>query len=111
MAQYIYGKNAVKTHLSNQSSCEKLLLLNGFKDKEIVDLIPSDLEVVYLDKDEMDRLTNNGVHQGIIAQVKDYQTIGLKELFNKWSKAKDNKDYTLADNIREELNKLDLQLY
>jgi cysteinyl-tRNA synthetase len=31
-----------------------------------------------------------------------------KELFNKWSKAKDNKDFTLADKIRDELIKLDL---
>jgi cysteinyl-tRNA synthetase len=31
-----------------------------------------------------------------------------KELFNKWSIAKDNKDFTLADKIRDELIKLDL---
>jgi cysteinyl-tRNA synthetase len=31
-----------------------------------------------------------------------------KELFSKWSTAKDNKDFTLADKIRDELIKLDL---
>jgi 23S rRNA (guanosine2251-2'-O)-methyltransferase len=103
MAQYIYGKNAVKTHLTNQSSCEKLLLLNGFKDKEIIDLIPSDLEVEYLDKDEMDRLTNNGVHQGIIAQVKDYQTIGLNELLKRIEKVV-NPILVLLDGIEDPQN-------
>jgi cysteinyl-tRNA synthetase len=31
-----------------------------------------------------------------------------RDLFNKWSEAKDSKDFKLADKIRDELIKLDL---
>lgn len=103
MAQYIYGRNSVKVHLENQSSCEKLLLQTGFKDQEILKLIPTTLAVEYLSKEELDRLTNFGVHQGVVAVVKDYQTIGLNELIKKAAKVK-NPILVLLDGIEDPQN-------
>jgi 23S rRNA (guanosine2251-2'-O)-methyltransferase len=51
----------------------------------------------------MDRLTNNGVHQGIIAQVKDYQTIGLNELLKRIEKVV-NPILVLLDGIEDPQN-------
>lgn len=103
MAQYIYGRNSVKIHLENNNSSEELLLQIGFKDQEILKLIKPDLKVSYVSKETLDKLTNFGVHQGIVALVKDYQTIGLNELIKKASKVK-NPILVLLDGIEDPQN-------
>jgi 23S rRNA (guanosine2251-2'-O)-methyltransferase len=103
MAQYIYGRNAIKVHLENQSSFEKIYIQKGFKDPELLTLIGTDSKLEVVDKEVLDRLSNNGVHQGIIAQVKDYQTIGLNELLKKIKNVK-NPILVMLDGIEDPQN-------
>jgi 23S rRNA (guanosine2251-2'-O)-methyltransferase len=103
MAQYIYGRNAIKVHLENQSSYEKIYIQKGFKDPELLPLIENNSKVESVDKEVLDRLSNNGVHQGIIAQVKDYQTIGLNELLKKIKNVK-NPILVMLDGIEDPQN-------
>lgn len=80
MAQYIYGKNVVLSRLEKGDDIEKIYLVEGFKDKKILEKIKCPKEVVkasYLDK-----LCCCNYHQGIVAKVKVVPYTPLEVLLN-----------------------------
>ncbi len=69
----IYGRNVVTSALENKEEISKIYLQNGFRDNYILSLIEkSNVPVKYLPKDKMNRMTDS-IHQGVIAEVKDYE--------------------------------------
>lgn len=71
---YVYGKNVAKD--INQE-IEKAYVLKGFKDKEILDKINA--PIVYVDKQKLDNMVD-GLHQGIVLKIKDYEYYDIDEL-------------------------------
>ncbi len=70
---YVYGRNVAKDLLESNNSIKKIILQDGFSDKEIISLIEkTKLNVEYRSKREMDDLSS-GVHQGIILDIPDYK--------------------------------------
>lgn len=79
----VYGKNVAKELLQKKEKVSKIILQEGFDDKEIISLIKNGkFDVEYKQKREIDRLAN-GVHQGIILSIPDYKYKNLHDILNK----------------------------
>lgn len=75
---YIFGKNVAEEYLKKQKKVKKIYLSKNFKENLPFQNIP----IIYLEKYEMDRMVN-GLHQGIILEVEDYQYASLSEIIEK----------------------------
>ncbi len=73
---YVYGKNVAK---ELNSKIEKAYVVNNFKDKELLKKIKA--PIIYVDKKRLDSMVD-GVHQGIILKIADYEYKDISELTN-----------------------------
>ena len=78
----VYGRNVARDLLKNNQKINKVILMDGFSDKELISLIEkANLSVEYRSKREIDDLAN-GVHQGIILTIPDYKYHDLSSVIN-----------------------------
>ena len=79
----VFGKNVAKDLLLNKNKkIEKIILQEGFSDKDILELIENrNINVVIKQKREIDRLIS-GVHQGILLYIPDYQYSSIETSYN-----------------------------
>lgn len=76
----VYGRNVAKEILGKNKKVEKIVLQEGFDDKEINSLIENgNFRVEVKSKRDIDRLAE-GVHQGIILYIPDYKYKTLNEV-------------------------------
>lgn len=76
----VYGRNVAKEILGKNKKVEKIVLQEGFDDKEINSLIEKgNFRVEVKQKRDIDRLAE-GVHQGIILYIPDYKYKILNEV-------------------------------
>lgn len=76
----VYGRNVAKELLENNKNVQKIILQDGFNDKETKALIDfRKIPVQYKSKREIDDLAN-GVHQGIILFIPDYKYKDLDDV-------------------------------
>lgn len=99
----IYGRNPVKEALRNNSVIS-LLLETGFKDGTILEMLKDkNIKIVYKNKSELDSLTNGASHQGIVAEIKQYQYSSLEEIIHK-SKKVERPIIVMLDGIEDPHN-------
>ncbi len=104
MAQYIYGKNVVSERIKSNKGIEEILLVDNFQDYKILKLIEDNhLEVKYIDLARANKLTNKGLHQGIIAKIKSYEYADYQSI-EKIVKNKENSIILIADGIEDPHN-------
>lgn len=78
----VYGRNVALEVLKKPKNVQKVLLQDGFDDKKILTLLEmSKIPVFIKSKKEIDHLAE-GVHQGIILYVRDYQYYPLADIVN-----------------------------
>ncbi|MDD6264421.1 MAG: 23S rRNA (guanosine(2251)-2'-O)-methyltransferase RlmB [bacterium] len=78
----VYGRNVAKELLENGKIVQKIILQDGFSDKEINSLIEKrKVPVQYKSKREIDRLAL-GVHQGIILFIPDYKYKDISDVLD-----------------------------
>lgn len=76
----VYGRNVALEILKKPQNVRKVLLQDGFDDKNILSLLEScQIPIFVKSKKEIDDLAN-GVHQGIILYVRDYQYYSLSDI-------------------------------
>ena len=76
----VYGRNVAKEILKKNRKVEKIILQDGFDDKEINSLIENgNFRVELKPKRDIDRLAD-GVHQGIILYIPDYKYKNLNDV-------------------------------
>ena len=80
---YIFGKNVAEEALLHPNKIKKAFVDKDFREKSLLqrlkeERIPTD----YLLKRELDKKVN-GLHQGIILEIEDYQYATLEELLTK----------------------------
>ena len=98
----IYGKNPVIEAIRAKKAI-KVFVVNNFNDQKILSLINDNrLAVTSISSNEMDKMCN-GVHQGIAAELKPYQTVSLEEIIYK-AKNKEKKIIVMLDNISDPHN-------
>ena len=75
----VYGKNVAIEYLQKNKKIKKIWIQDSFNDQTILSLIQK-RQIGYkkCQKIELDRLAN-GVHQGIILEVEDYQYASLSD--------------------------------
>ena len=79
----VYGRNVAKELLENGKDVKKIFLQDNFDDKKIISFIEKlKISVEIKPKREMDHLCN-GLHQGIILDIRDYQYSKLDDVLNK----------------------------
>ena len=100
---FIYGKNPVIEAI-NAKKAIRVFLVSNFNDQKILSLIKNNkVPFSYIAPNEMDKMSNNGVHQGIGAELKPYQTVSLEEIIYK-AKRKDKKIIVMLDGIEDPHN-------
>ncbi len=82
MAQLIYGRNAVLSALK-EGKVEKLILSNSFRHEEIEKELSNRKQSFEIKSNEELSKLVDGAHQGIVAQIKDYQYSSLEEIIHK----------------------------
>jgi len=70
---YVYGKNVAK----DVKNVEKAYVANNFKDKELLKKL--NCPIVYVEKEKLDRMVD-GVHQGIVLKVAEYEYCDISAL-------------------------------
>ena len=79
----VYGRNVAKELLENGKDVKKIFLQDNFDDKKIISLMEKlKISVEIKQKREMDHLCN-GLHQGIILDIRDYQYSKLDDVLKK----------------------------
>lgn len=83
---YIYGKNVVYEKLKSDDLVKEAFVFKKFNDQEIIDLLKmKKIDIKWVDKYQLDKMVN-GLHQGIILNVKDFDTVSLDNILNNDSK-------------------------
>ena len=79
----VYGRNVALEMLKKLKKVQKVILQQGFDDKKIISFVQdAKIPVLMKSKKEMDRLAE-GLHQGIILYVRDYQYYTLEDVLKK----------------------------
>ena len=98
----IYGKNPVIEAIRAKKAL-KVFVVSGFNDQKVLNLIKDNkLNMVTISSMEMEKMCN-GVHQGIAAELKPYQTVSLEEIIIK-AKKKEKKIIVMLDGIEDPHN-------
>ena len=79
----VYGKNVINEILDNNTKIYKVFLDNNFNDETILTKInKKNLKKFHMDKNKLDRMCNNGVTQGIAADIEEYKYLDIKDIEN-----------------------------
>lgn len=99
----VYGKNPVIEGI-NAKKVLKVFLVTNFNDQKILNLIKENkINCVTVPPSEMERMSEGGVHQGVAAELKPYQTVSLEEIIFK-ARKKEKKIIVMLDNINDPHN-------
>ena len=78
---YIYGKNVAKQTLESGNKIVKAFLSEKFSDRQIIDLLRQNkVKINYCKNFELDKKSENGLHQGIVLLVDDVKTYSYEEV-------------------------------
>lgn len=82
--EYIYGKNSCLSLIRNRKDFVNVFIQKNYLDKKILsELEKNKIRFEYKEKKFLDKITNNGVHQGIVIEIEGYDYLSLDELLNK----------------------------
>lgn len=104
----IEGKNPVKEILNSEATIEKVLIENGNRDvtlREIQKLArEKGIKVEFVDKKALDRISETGHHQGVIADYSNFEYASLEKLIR--DSRNQNKDmlFIILDEILDPHN-------
>lgn len=87
MAQWIYGRNTVKSALK-EKKVTKIYLSNTVKEDEIVkECQKQHLRYTLLPLSQLNQMAQGAAHQGVIAEVQEYTFVSFQEMLEKAKKA------------------------
>lgn len=78
----IYGKNPIKEAIFKERKIYRLYLDDKFKDRQFLDFLSQrGVDVIKVSKDKLNELSDNAIHQGVVADVSDYQYYDLEKVY------------------------------
>lgn len=102
------GKNPVFEAIKSGAQIEKILVLDKIGDSEIREQVKTAKErkirVEFVQKQALDRISQTGHHQGIIAIVADYKYYDLDEVLLSLQKSTKRKMFILLDGVEDPHN-------
>ena len=79
----IYGKNVIKEAVFQKRKIYNLYIDEKMTDHQFIRFLKDkDIEMTYKSKGELNSMTENAVHQGVVADVKAYEYHQLSNMFN-----------------------------
>ncbi len=80
----IYGKNVIKEAVFAKRRIYKLYIDQQFSDHRFLQFLKDkEVEITRLSKNELNKLTDNQNHQGVVAEVEAYETYDLFDIVDK----------------------------
>lgn len=78
--EYIFGKNTIESFLDSKSIIE-VYIANNFSDEKLLRRIRQNgIKLSVKDKFFLDKVSNSGKHQGIVASIKSFEYASLQEI-------------------------------
>ena len=79
----IFGTNTIMSSLK-LGSVKKLYLANGYNNEKVLALAKhNNVNIVYVQKSELDKMTHGGVHQNVVGVIKNKELLSLDNLLEK----------------------------
>lgn len=79
----IYGKNVIKEAIFANRPIYKVMVDDKISDGHFLSFLrDKDIKFARVSKGELNNLTQNAVHQGVVADVKDYETYELEDMID-----------------------------
>lgn len=105
---YIEGKNSIIETLNSGNKIKKLYIQSGLKMKDIDNLVLNSKNngaiIKYVDKTELDKMSQYKKHKGLIAEVDDYKYSDIDEIFE-YAKSKNESPFIIIlDEIEDPHN-------
>lgn len=101
---YYYGKNTIKGLIDSKTSLEVVYLNHKFNDKEILNLLKrNNIYYEFVDKEYLDKLSDNSNHQGIVVKTFNYEYKDLKSIVEK-NKNNENALILILDGLEDPQN-------
>lgn len=101
--EVIFGRNPVREAL-NSHRVSAIYLNSGFSHNEILTLISqNNLKINYVTSKELDSMSGGGIHQGVVAIVKDYEYWSLDSVLDR-AKKQEHPVFVLLDGIEDTHN-------
>lgn len=98
---YVYGKNVIREAILNNRRIYEVLIDQKFNDHNFLKLLNEHkIKYVQTNKGELNNLTNNGIHQGIVAKIKPYEYTALNDVLAKEGR----KRFLILDEIADPHN-------
>lgn len=100
---YVYGKNVVREFLDKDDKVIKAFVSKKFSDKEIINELKSkNVKINYSNNFELDKKTDNALHQGIVLLVDDIKTYTYDEIIPNINK--EYKTVVMLDHLQDPHN-------
>ena len=79
----VYGRNVINEILNSNTKIHKVFLDNNFNDQEILSKINKrNLKKFHMDRNKLDKMCDNGITQGIAADIEDYKYLDIQAIVN-----------------------------
>ncbi len=79
----IFGTNTIMSSLK-LGSVKKLYLVNGYNNEKVLSLAKkNNVNIVYVQKSELDKMTHGGVHQNVVGVVKNKELLSFSSLLKR----------------------------
>ena len=79
----IFGTNTIMSSLK-LGSVKKLYLAIGYNNEKVLSLAKhNNVNIVYVQKSELDKMTHGGVHQNVVGVIKNKELLSLDNLLEK----------------------------
>ena len=79
----VYGKNVINEILNSNTKIYKIFLDNNFNDQEIMAKITKrNIKRFHMDRNKLDKMCDNGITQGIAADIEDYKYLNIESIEN-----------------------------
>lgn len=80
MANYIFGKNTVRSYLEGKGNVKTLYLFNKGSFNDLVGLAKKrNIKIEYIDKNRLDKMAS-GTHNGVVLEIDDYTYYQLEDI-------------------------------
>ena len=100
---YVYGKNVVREFLDKDDKVIKAFVSKKFSDKDIINKLKSkNVKINYSTNFELDKKTDNALHQGIVLLVDDIKTYTYDEIIPNINK--EYKTVVMLDHLQDPHN-------
>ena len=105
---YIEGKNSIIETINAGNEIKKVYIQSGMKGTDIESLIAklknNSTEIKYLSRFELDKLSINKKHKGIIAEVEDYKYADIDDIIELSKSKNENPFIVILDEIEDPHN-------